>query len=461
MKFIKSDLLTLLVSLFILSGCDNPAGVGLDVGPDIALDSKLLDTSTVFTKLQKQDRIVSNFANQSALGYFNDPVFGKTTASIAVGLTMPSVNYSFGKSPVLDSAVLVLPFANFYGDSLHSNFTAEVRQLDEVLFNASSPNYYSDKIWLKNSTVIGSHTFTANYTDSISIQAIIAGAADSMQLVPRQLRIKIDANFVKNNIINLDSLNKISNTAFNNFIKGLYISINKGATTGEGGLFTFNTKSSGAARLDVFYKTTNTSGTIDTLLNSFLIDGENGNAATEISWDMDGTVVKSEIENPTKNNHLLYLKGLGGTAIKVDFPYLSKLKSLGKNIAINRAELVFTVDGSPANASYNPISRMRIYRWDIANRPQRLPDENQADPRYMGPGFIDGFYNKDKKTYTFNLTGYIQDLISGRTKDFGTFITANDYTATDALSTLGRSVIGGGDNSTYKVKLRVFYTDQK
>ena len=80
----------------------------------------------------------------------------------------------------------------------------------------------------------------------------------------------------------------------------------------------------------------------------------------------------------------------------------------------------------------------------------------------MGPNFVGGFYSKANKAYTVNLTGYIQDLMRGQLKDYGTFISAEDFTSsTGSLNNLGRSILGGGSNTNYKVKLRVFYTDQK
>ncbi|WP_442794478.1 DUF4270 domain-containing protein [Pelobium manganitolerans] len=457
MRFQKSDLLTLLVSLFIFTGCENPSSIGLDVDPDIELNSKLVDTSTVVTKLLKQDTIAVSYTDQSVLGYLKDPVFGETTASIAMALTMPSTNYKFGTNPIIDSAVLVIPYLNFYGDSLNSTFTAEVRELNEVLYNESQKVYFSNKTWDKKATILGSATLKTSYKDSITLQDIRTGLSDTVKKVPAQLRVKLDANFIKSKIVEADSLKKVSNLTFNNYFNGLYLSVNKSATTGNGGLFGLNTSSSGAARLEIFYRNTNTSGGLDTLTSTFNITA--ANAATELKWETNGTAVETALASNTTNNDLLYLKGLGGTYIKVNFPYLQKLKALGSNVTINRAELVFYIDD---NNDYAPLDRLRIYRWDIAHRPQYVPDENPSDARYMGPNFVGGFYSKANKAYTVNLTGYIQDLMRGQLKDYGTFISAEDFTSsTGSLNNLGRSILGGGSNTNYKVKLRVFYTDQK
>lgn len=465
MRFIKSDLLTLLVSLFILGSCKNPTDIGLDVNPGDALQTEVDSSIEVTAKLQKQDSILANFTNNSVLGYFKDPIFGETTANIAIGLTMPSTNFKFGTNPTLDSAVLVLPFLDFYGDSAGSSFVAEIRQLNEVLYNESGKNYYSNKKWSKISTVIGDTILPAKFRDSIIIQDIRTGKADSTKKVPAQVRIKLDANFIKTNIINLDSVHKISNTTFNNYIKGLFLSINKTSSTGKGGLFSFNTANNAGARLDVFYKATNASGSIDTLAKTFSINGANGNAATELTWDMAGTVVKTELENTNENSDHLYLKGLGGTFVKIGFPKtnLEKLKNMGVNVTINRAELIFYTESNTSGHGYDkPINRLRTYRWDIAQRPQLVPDELPSDPRYLGPGFVGGYYNDNTKAYVFNFTGYIQDLVSGKIKDYGTFIMPSDFASANGLTGLGRSVLGGASSNTpYKVKLKIFYTDQK
>lgn len=460
MRFIKSDLLTLLVSLFIFAGCNNPTGIGLDVDANSTLNSLIVDTTTVITKLQKQDSVISNYTTRSVLGNFKDPVFGETTASLALGLTMPSVNFSFGNTPTLDSAVLVLPYTSFYGDSINTNYTIEVRQLNETVYNESSKTYYSNKKWLVKSTLLASKSISAAYRDSIILQDIVVGKKDTIKKVPGQLRIKLDPNFVINNIINLDSINKVSNLAFNNFLKGLYVSVNKTTSTNRGGLFSLDTYTQGASRLDIFYKNTNSTNGKDTLKNTFNINGISGSAATELIWDMTGTVVKTELESPSKSNNLLYFKGLGSTQVKVEFPYLAKLKALGTNVTINRAELIFTIK-SGTETPYAPLPRLRVYRWDIANRPQFVPDESSNDPRFIGAGFVGGFYSSPTKTYVINLTGYIQDLMSGRTKNYGTFISPSDTNAANVFNSLGRSVTGGGINPDYKVKLKVFYTDQK
>lgn len=460
MKFKKLDLLTLLISLFALGACENPSGIGLEVDPDIALSS---DTSfsNVVTQLLKEDSIITSGTERSVLAYFKDPVFGITTSNMALAATLPNSSLKFGTAPVLDSAVLVLPFSGFYGDSLNSTFTAEVRQLNELLYFTTPKAYYNTKIWSKKDPIIGSGSFTANYKDSITLPDIRAGLADTVRKVPAQIRIKLDPNFITNNIINADSANLASSEAFANYFKGLYVSLKQSSITNNGGFFLFDTRTQGGARIDLFYKNTNAAGTRDTVTVAFPINGVSGNAVSEITWNINNTPVKTALENNI-NNPTLYLKGLAGTKVKVSFPNINSLKSLGTNVVINRAELIISVVNG-TQTPYKPLPALRIYRWDIANQPQPIPDENQGDPRFLGPGFIGGFYSAKNNNYIINLTGYIQDLMSGKTTDYGTFITTYDLlTNSNKLSFPGRSVVGGGSNTEgYKMRLKVYYTDQK
>ncbi|MBK0382213.1 DUF4270 domain-containing protein [Pedobacter sp. SD-b] len=472
MKFIKTGLLTMLVGLFILGGCKDPSTIGLDIDPNIDINSKLIDTSTVIAKLLKQDSVVANGTNVSVLGYFKDPVFGTTTAGMALAFSLPNGSINFGTSPVLDSAVLVLPFKGFYGDSTNTNYTVEVRQLNENLYAEPTLAYYNNKTWITKSTLLATKNFGAAYKDSLTIQDIVVAGKDTVKRVAPQLRIKINSSFITNNIINLDSATLSSNKAFNALFKGLYLSINKNTTTNNGGLFSFDTYTAGAARLDLFYKNTSSANVVDTVSKSLNITGNVGNAVTALNWDLSGTVVNTELQNTAKNSDILYLKGLTGTQLKVQFPYLNQIKNLGTNIVINKAELVFSVI-SGTETPYDPLNRLRIYKYDIAERPTFIPDETPFDPRFIAPPFsLGGFYNSAPKEYAINMTGYIQDLISGKTKDYGTFITPNDYIATNSsnyeiskaanvFSNLGRSVVGGVNTPNFKVKLRIYYTEQK
>ena len=44
------------------------------------------------------------------MGYFNDPQFGPTTASIVTQITPTAFDPNFGQNPVIDSVILTIPY---------------------------------------------------------------------------------------------------------------------------------------------------------------------------------------------------------------------------------------------------------------------------------------------------------------------------------------------------------------
>lgn len=455
----KLDLLTLLISLFILSGCENPSGIGLDVDPDLALSSDII-LLDVETKLLKEDSIATNFTERSVLAYINDETFGPTTANMALAITLPTTNVSFGTNPELDSAVLVLPYtaSALYGDSVL--YTAEVKQLNEPLYTENPQKvYFNDKTWLTGD-LLATKSFRPSYRDSVNIK--VYGEVDSTVKVIPQLRIALNPSLIRSKILLKDSAALSTSKIFAEHFKGLHVSLIQTGTLINGGAIAFNTSTAGAARVEIYYRTTNSSGTLDTLVKSLPINGASGAAVTEIKWDVS-TEVRAELNNPITNK--LYFKGLAGTKVEVSFPEaeLNRLKAAPfKNLSINKAELLITAE-DPDQSSLLPLSLMRVYKWDIANQPKPIPDEDQTDPRYMGPGYIGGFYNKDKKNYVINVTGYVQDIFKGKTPQYGTFLTTYDYLNNTGRLNFPGSVIseGGASTSPNRVRLKIYYTDLK
>lgn len=463
MTFKKAGLLTMLISLFIFNACKKATTIGLNVDDDLALNSQVFIDSTLETQLLKEDSIPTNNQTNNPLGFFKDPIFGDTQADIAAALTIPSGStVKFDASAVLDSAVLVLPFAGFYGDSVNTDFKVDVRELNEPLYESSgTPFYFNTKQWAHKTDILGSSNLfsVADVKNSLTIADIVVGKKDTVKKVIPQLRIKLDPETITNLFLKADSATLSNNINFTNYFKGLYISLNKAATTNNGGLFLFNTSTSGAARLDIFYKETK-AAKIDTLIKSFALAGNQGNVASHITWDYANTPVATELGK--NNSGKLYIKGLAGTKIKIPFPKskLQIIKNLGKQISINRAQLILKVVDN-TQTPYAPLPLLKAYRWDIANRPQLLPDESQNDPRNIGPGYIGGFFSSNTKTYIFNITAYIQDLLNGN-PDYGTFISAISYLdAKGNASNFGRSIVGGGEFGNYKMQLKVYYTDSK
>ena len=476
MKFSKLGLLTLLISLFILSSCKKPDTVGLAVDPSEVVNGTLLDTVSINTTTLRDDSIVTTNITATQLGasvavfplaYYKDPIFGVTEANAALSLSTPAGAFTRPTGTVtVDSAVLVLRYArNFYGDTTATNYKLNVYQLNEQPLNQA---YYNTKTWAYNPTLIGTRSFRARPNDSVKVLQIVTGAKDTIKKLRPQIRIPVNTAFAKNNILLADSSKLIGTEAFKRYFKGLYLTFDKAQTTGgPGGNFYLLTDS---CALNVYYKNTSSTGTIDTVMASFPAFG---NYAAQIKHDYTGTAIPAALSN-TKSSGTVYLQGLAGLRAKIAFPSLAtNVKKLLGNAALNRAELIITPVAGTQIYPFLPAPKLTMYRYNVAKQRVLIPDAGliidnntgRTDSRYLSAGTFGGFYNiPTKNEYHFIITGYIQDLISGKTTDYGTFLAPADFYnttveyATGSAYSAGRLVAGGDKTSAYKMKLNIIYT---
>ena len=459
MKFIRQDLLTMLISLFILSACSNPEGVGLDVDPEYAISGTLIDSSTVRTSTIKEDSVNTTSMSRYPLGYMVDPVFGPTEANLAMSLVLPEQNLTFGTSAVLDSAVLVLKYSDFYGDSLNTTYQVNVHQLTSPLVEAQT--YYNTRTYEYNSSVLGSRTISrVRLKDSVKVKNIIDDKPDGEKRVAPQIRIPLNSAFISQNILNTDAANLASTSAFNQFFKGLYVTVNKSQINGAGGVKYFDLGSENASGLELYYKTTRGT-TVDTVSKTLNIMHGSARVAASFIHNYTGTPVQAQLNNPNQVFTTNYVQGLAGLKTKVTFPYLTNLKSLGK-VTVNKAELVIDVEGG--ESPLTPLPRLFLYRTDIAGQKQLLPDVSDRDFRAITTLEFGGYYSTTRKRYVFAVTSYVQDIINGNLKQFDAFLAPADVAADKSVAlnptglVAGRSILGGFGNPTYKMKLNIFYT---
>ncbi|MGB4774100.1 MAG: DUF4270 domain-containing protein [Daejeonella sp.] len=462
MKLFKLDLLTLLISLFILASCKSSDEIGLE--PQNAIQGTLIDTVTIQTATVPEDPIATNNLSKFPVGFFKDPIFGTTKANLATSLNLPSTELTFGTAPVLDSAVLVLKYATdgYYGDA-SANLKFDVYQLAEKL--KSNTVFYNTEERTFNAPVLGTRTLKVNTKDSILITEIVKGKPDINKNQPPQIRIPINAAFINNNFLNAGSDKFKTNTAFNDFIKGLFITVND--VTGAGGIAFLDLATSGGSKLELYYKNTNDT-VIDTVLTSFAITSSSPVAA-EIKHDYTGTSVQTQLSNPNTVFDFNYIQPMAGVRTRINFPFIEKLKSLGTNVSINKAELIVLVEGG--TDTFKPAPRLFLYQTDIAGQRQFIPDANENNPGNLSSASLGGFYDPSQKRYKFALTSYIQNLVNGKEKQYNTYISSIDSLSNrnSALplsgvtpasgSTAGRVVIGSAKSTaTYKIKLNIIYS---
>ena len=458
MKYTGRDLLILLISLFILSSCQSSDEIGLDVTPSDQINGTLLDTITVKTRTVSEDPFITSGLLQHPLGVLSDPELGETQSDLAIALTMPSIDLKLQDLPVLDSAILILKYGKEFYGTQNAPYTINVHQLNEK-FRASD-SYLNTKTWQYNSEIIGGVSINKfRIADSLYTVKRRKGRSDTVLKVAPQLRIPLNPSFVISSLLNTDTANFRDNAKFNNYFKGLYLTLER--TPDLNGMVLFNLQTDSISGLTLYYKTVN-GNVIDTIDAHFSIASDSTAASIKHTYS---TKVQSQLNNPSQKFDNVYVQPLSGLRAKVDFPYINKLKTLG-NIIVNKAELVVTLaDGSDAVFSASP--RLIFYRTDIADQRQFLPDNSGIDPRSLSDANFGGFYDSTKKRYVFTITSYIQDILSGKLQQYNTYL-APIFTDADRASlhlpastgsTAARSILNSGSSaSPYKMKLNIIYT---
>ncbi|WP_316785848.1 DUF4270 domain-containing protein [Pedobacter frigiditerrae] len=466
MKFIKLDLLTLLISLFLFASCENSSTIGLEVDPSIAVQGALVDTVTISSRTVAEDITSTVSSARFPMGFLKDPIFGTTESSLAMTVNLPVDAYNFGTTPIVDSAILVLKYGGqFYGDST-ANYSIDVHQLDVNISRENS--FLSNRDWTY-STFLGNKTGRLKPSTAYKVTDVVAGKADTLRTVSPQIRIPLDKTFIQENIVNISSENLKYNANFTRFFNGLHVQINKTNSTGNGGIMFFDFGSA-ASSLVLYYKKTNVStGLKDTVSIDFPIAANTNPVAATIKHDYTGTQIATQLASPNTQFPVTYLQPLSGVRNKISFPYLNKFAASAGKIVVNKAELVIDLSAGSDAIPFNAAPRLALYRYDIAEKRENLPDNNAGsstsspDPRYTGT--FGGYYNVLTKQYIFNISGYIQDLLDGKTKDYGTFLAATpstEFEIVPSIATAARSVLGSykknpvaGDNL---MKLNIYYT---
>jgi hypothetical protein len=456
MKFLRLDLLTLLISLFIFNSCKRQDGIGLGIDSSNQINGSLIVDSNVIVNTVVEDSVVTSALAKTPLGNFTDPEFGTTKSNLALALSLPN-NAAYTVPPgtlTIDSAVLVLRYADgFYGDSVATRYVANVYQLQE---KANNQTYYNTKHWQANlGNLLGTKTFTARTHDSVTITNIRDAKVDTVQKVGPQLRIPFSKKFIYDNLLNATGSQLASTLLFQNAVKGLYVMLDKTQASNAGGILQLALDSS---RIDVFYKAVN-GATIDTATVTLPFSSH----SAEITHTYTSTI-QAALNDKTNSQNTFYLQGLAGLRAKVSFPDLSKLPD---SIVLNRAELVITPVPN-SGIPYAPLPKLTMYQLDIAKQRTLIQDASPTDARAQA-GVFGGGYSKTKKEYHFIVTAYIQDLLLKKTIDYGTYVAPVDTTEVNSQTgstnisptaqVAARTVAVGSDKtSPYKIKLNIIYT---
>nr|MBP8067264.1 DUF4270 family protein [Pedobacter sp.] len=317
------------------------------------------------------------------------------------------------------------------------------------------------------SRLIGTKTSRLFPTTKYKITDIVASGKDTLKVVTPQIRIKLDNEFIQEYLVNVSTATLVSDAIFKNYFKGLQVQVNNPA--GNGAMMFFDFASSNS-NLSLYYKKSNTVTTpasIDTVTAVFPLGNALHRVAASIKHNYAGTAIETQLNNPNQQYAQTYLQPLVGLKNKIAFPSLTKFSATVGKIVVNKAELVIDLATGSDTKPFEAAPRLSLYRYDIAEQRADLPDNSPTtDIRgFPDPSIYGGYFNSLTRQYVFVITSYIQDLVSNKTKDYGTFLAptpTNEFLINPSLSSAARAVIGAHKKNPAageaNMKLNIYYT---
>ncbi len=450
MKKLKTIVFIILCNLLIISCKKDRTILGTDVQPEIdALNTSFTDTSTIYAYTKKYNVAIASFNDGfKYLGSNQDPIFGRTDVGLYCNANINLSNVSFGLDANLVSAELIFAIpinSDFVGDSA-THLTYSVYPILTTL--SSSTVYYTtnDSLFNKNTPIGGGSVGYSLYNGSYV------------------LRIPIDYNYANAILMNPQYLT--DNATFNNFYKGFYITSKTSCLnpiSSQGIITRFNLDD---ANSGFFLRYTNGSPTSVKDYKSFQFYFSGSNAVrfntSNYQPNQSGNI---NLQNqyystlPDSSQQSIFLKGMGGTKVKLSIPNLDYLKKYSDTVklAINRAEIVLNIDPTYSfSTNYYPPAILALLPLDSLGR------ENYAIDQLSSTDFAryGGIFDSDKQRYVFNIARHVQSIINGERKNYGFYLVVADgnriYTARRD-NFINRIVLAGPNNASLKPKFNVSF----
>jgi len=423
----KALFLSAIFFLTMLFSCKKDGKLSPDFDNDnVAI--RFTDTFSITSKVIQEDSLRTDLSTTNLLGLYNDSIFGPMSSSIYTQLLLTGVNVDFNNSisnpTILDSITLTLDYQGIYGD-VAAPMTVEVYKLSSPL--DANTDYYSNSSVPHETSPIASVTFIPN--------------------INNVLRIKLNDSFGDSLIFHSPY---VDNTVFTSFFNGLYITVKDSVTgttipkaSGSIGYFDLNSSSS---VVSLYYHNN------DVLKNStkydFLINSD-GIKFSHFEHNYTGTDIAAHLNNsPTKDTTVTYVSSMAGVKTKIEIPNIKDLTNDGP-VAINKAEIIFTVEDDTDETFAFAPSSLSLVGVDAAGDAVFLPDFFEGQDHYGGILTDNG----TKKTYTFNITRHIHQLIYFTATDYGMYLIANGST-----TTANRAVISSENSSGFNIKLEITYS---
>jgi hypothetical protein len=432
----------LTLALATLFSCNKSTSFGADLLEDQIADFDIQELE-VNCSLETIGKVTTADLNSQfdyfPCGLIKDADFGSTTAEIFSQITLSGGSFDF-ENARFDSAFLILPYdANgFYGDTLISQ-NLRVFQLADTI--ANSKRYLATDSILAGDEIAAVNQFLPRPRTP---EKILDTAATAIKAP--HLKVPL-SNAFGTFLLSVDSTTMTNDFAFWRLSKGIKLVVTP--SSDPGALVAFDLNSSNCF-IRMYYTVD------DTVSRTYRYNLKGSSTATsnkflKFTHDYNGSNAQATlgVVNPER----MYMQGLAGIRMKVEFPTAAALEG----IVVNKAELELTALSDPL--------------FPVAG--QLLAFDKTSDTTYIETADVVYAYTVSNGAYTLFggkpqvATGGVKKYQLTLTKQFQDFVDATDndpkkrtiyLSIAPQVLTAGRTVFFGANDPTYPVKLRLKYT---
>ncbi len=425
-----------LAVVFQLASCDKDFN---EIGTDIIGDDHF-DFETALFPVEAESfqtgPVQSNNLAINPLGIYDDPNFGKTTASFVTQVQLDDEAPVIGVNPIIVDATLTIPyFSTLLSTDADGDNTYELDSIFNKMGKIDLKVYRSGYFLRDTDENLATEI---HYTDKTEIDALKIGdpindtiasnentqfvfsAAEHTETTENEddpdnptitrtapgMRLDLNEDFFQTAILNAASGNLANNNMFKNYFRGLYFKVDDAAgSTGALSMLNFS-----GGDITITYKADGT--TAGERVTKTLVLSLTGNTISLLERENAPTTVPQD---------RLFVKGGDGYVTKLKLFNDAQIQMMiDEGWLINEASLTFVVD-QDAMAGSTTFEPQRLYLYNLTNRTPILDyyydATTLANPKfnkYIHNGLIEreNVENGRGIRYKIRLTHYLRSLIN-------------------------------------------------
>ena len=385
------------------------------------------------------DSVVTSSASNVMLGAMHDPIFGNTEAGFYTQFRPSVAGQSFGNSPVVDSLVLQLYIAGYYGDTTVLQ-TVRAYELTDTLSIQTA--YYNTTV-VSTSMVDQANGYQFRPHPKTKTH-VIGTDTVSQPIVRIPLSLELGQY-----LMTLDTTAFSRPDLFKQYFKGLYLTCDP---VGLDGAITYlNLTNNNFSMLQLYYH--NAATPEKPMRYSFYVTSSDAyfNHVDHDYSQGSPEFVQQVLEGETAlGQQAVYLQALGGVKTWIKFPNLSHWTDTleGCHLVVNEAKLVIPASMLATDSIYKAPSAYYLVGFSSDSTTYLLPDY------YEGSNYFGGSYNESQQAVTFRISEYLQSMIMEKRENLGLSLGING-----AAYNARRLVVNGPDAPVgEKMRLEVTYS---